>query len=138
MRGSINLIEPIGELTLFTGTPMRGAGWYGPTAGLHSVSIKVSNFTGQISVQASLAANPTAIDWFSVLPNNVLYWQYPRSVVTTNCFGGTGETSTTGFNFVCNAIWVRAIVDRTYLGYTSSIPQQVCSLGSVDSILLNY
>jgi len=138
MRASINLIEPIGELSLFTGTPMRAAGWYGPTMGLHSVAIKVSNFTGQISVQASLALSPTTNDWFSVLPENVSYWQYPRSSVNTKCYGGTGETSTTGFNFICNAIWVRAIVDRTYLSYPIANTQQVFCLGTVDSILLNY
>jgi hypothetical protein len=137
MRSSLNLLSPMGEAVNLTGDPVRGAGWYGPNTGLHSVAIRVLNFQGRISVQASLAASPSELDWFSVLPNNVLYWQYPTAGYILKPSQG-GETSNIGFNFTCNVIWVRAIVDRTYFTAITETPIQASLLGTVDSILLNY
>lgn len=137
MRSSLSLLEPLGEVNSVIGSPVRGAGWYGPNSGLHSVSIKVLNFQGRISVQASLAGLPGTHDWFSVLPDGVDFWQYPRptSAMTTTT---AGETSARGFNFVANVVWVRAVVDRSYLVSTGAAPMQTAYLGTVDSILLNY
>jgi hypothetical protein len=135
MLCSFSLLDPMGEFISVVGNPVRAAGWYGPTAGLHSVSIRVLNFQGRVSVQATLALIPNDNDWFSVLPEGAVYWQYPRPgfiVQPPSC----GETSNIGFNFTCNAIWVRAKVDRSYFA-TGETPLQLQSLGNVDSILVN-
>ena len=126
----------MGEVVSVIGTPVRGAGWYGPTGGLHSVSIRVLNFQGRISLQASVVPIPTDADWFSVLPDAAAYWQYPRPgfVAQGPC---SGETSNVGFNFGVNAIWVRATVDRSYFA-TGETPPMLQYVGVVDSILLNY
>jgi hypothetical protein len=128
----------MGEVSTVTGNPVRGAGWYGPNTGLHSVSIRALNFQGRVSIQASLAASPGINDWFSVLPDSAAFWQYPRvGYLLTG--PNTGETSNVGFNFSCNVIWVRAIVDRSYLVYTpTETPCQLSYLGVIDNILLNY
>lgn len=135
MRASLSLVEPLGEASTVIGNPVPGAGWYGPNSGLHSVSIKVLNFRGRISIQASLSASPESNDWFSVLPDSLPYWEYPRS--GTTIVGGMGETSIAGFNFIANIVWVRVIVDRTYLMPSTAL-NQGGYLGTVDSILLNY
>lgn len=138
MRGSLSLLEPMGEVSTVTGEPVRGAGWYGPNSGLHSVAIRALNFQGRVSVQASLAASPRPSDWFSVLPNAEPYWQYPR-IGYLIAGPNTGETSTLGFNFSANVVWVRAVVDRSYLVYAfTETPLQLSYLGVIDSILLNY
>jgi hypothetical protein len=137
MRRSLNLLDPMGEVISVVGHPVPAAGWYGPNTGLHSVSIRALNFQGRVSVQASLALTPLDTDWFSVLPDEVAYWQYPRLgyiVQTPN----TGETSNIGFNFTCNAIWVRATVDRSYFLYPSEAPTMLQYVGVIDCILINY
>ncbi len=137
MYTSLNLLDPMKEVISVTGPLVRGAGWYGPTNGLHTVAIKVQNFTGRVSVQATIATNPITSDWFTVLPNNIPYIQYPQPgyiVISPS----TGETSTYGFNFTCSAVWVRAIVDRSYFLPSTVTPMFISLFGLVDSILLKY
>lgn len=137
MRESLNLLPLMGEVDSITGDPTRGAGWYGPNSGLHSVAIRVLNFQGRVRVQATLAMIPGDNDWFSVLPNGVAYWQYPRPGFVIG-LPSTGETSNVGFNFSYNVVWVRATVDRSYLIPPTQTPLQFSYLGIVDCILLNY
>lgn len=137
MRESLNLLAPMGEVISVTGDPVRGAGWYGPNTGLHSVAIRVLNFQGRVSVQATLAAAPGDSDWFSVLPGAAPYLQYPRPGILVT-LPSSGETSNFGFNFTSNVVWVRALVDRSYMAYPTQTPLQFSYLGIVDCILLNY
>lgn len=134
---SLNMLEPMDEVISVTGTPVRGAGWYGPTYGLHTVVIQVQNFQGRISIQAALTADPIDSDWFSVLPGNVAYIQYPQRnyIVGTP---ETGESSNYGFSFFSNVVWLRAIVDRSYLIPTFAYPACIGAYGLVNYILLNY
>jgi hypothetical protein len=129
MRRSLILLDALGADASAVGQPVRAAGWYGPNNGLHSVSIRVLNFRGRVCVQASLAVTPGDLDWVSVLPDGADYLEYPQ--------GGfnDAETSMVGFNFLLNALWVRAGVDRSYL---PSPTGSVSDYGIVDSILLNY
>lgn len=68
MYKSLHLLAPPGEVITLVGDNVRGAGWYGSTTGLHTIAIRVLNFQGQVSVEASIATLPTASDWYSVLP----------------------------------------------------------------------
>jgi hypothetical protein len=47
-----------------------------------------------------------------------------------------GETSTTGFNYLGNVLWLRAVVDRDYL-LAFPMPNQIGGLGLLD-ILVNF
>lgn len=134
---SLPLIDTFGEVESLTSEPVRAAGWYGSTQGLHTVSIRVLNFQGRISIQGTLAVAPTDDDWFSVMPDNVPYYQYPTSSVIVDV-AYTGETSMKGFNYNGNIVWMRAVIDRSYLGHNFFTPCQYGMLGTVDSILLNY
>ena len=138
---SLHMLPPLGETINLSGAPVRGAAWYGHTNGLHSVAIRVSNFQGRIKVQASIAITPSDDDWYSVLPNNAEFWQYPHRdyVVPPNA---RGETSTLGFNFTTAAVWVRAAVERDYLIFDNNAPMQVAlrllEMGTVHYVLVNY
>ena len=134
---SLNLIPPMGEVITLTGDAVRGAGWYGHTTGLHTVAIRVTNFQGRISVQAAIATTPEESDWYSVLPEGAPYIQYPHQgyiIPPPN----SGETSTLGFNFTTNAVWLRAIVDRAYLIPNLATPCQISGYGTVAYVLVNY
>lgn len=137
MDTSLHLLPPLGETINLQGDPLRGAGWYGHTNGLHTVAIRVTNFQGRIIVQASIVTDPTDDDWFSVLPDAVPYLQYPqRGYVPV--LNHPGETSTIGFNITTNAVWLRASVDRDYLIPSLATPQQIMAYGTVDYVLVNY
>jgi hypothetical protein len=144
MYTSLNLLPALkSEVLTVTGEPIRGAGWYGPTNGIHSIAIKVQNFMGRVNVQATIATNPAETDWFNVIPNpldptTILpYIQYPQPgyvVVSPQ----TGETSTYGFTFTANAVWVRATMDKSY--FLPSLASQlfIATFGMVEYVLLKY
>lgn len=88
----------------YTGDRARGDGFYGYSDGLHTVSFHVSNFTGRIWLQATLLENPTEDDWFNLaLTTSTEYLQLNAS------------STTQGATFTGNFVYVRAVVDRTYL-----------------------
>jgi hypothetical protein len=138
MINSLNLIDRMDEVINVIGNPVKGAGWYGPTTGIHTVAISVQNFRGRISIQASIVNTPSSdSDWFSVLPGNVDYIEHPQNSFVVKQ-PKTGETSTFGFTFISNVIWVRALVMRDYIIPVYSKPSYIGTFGLVNSILLNY
>lgn len=134
---SLNLLPPVGETISLTGDPVRGAGWYGHNTGLHTVAIRVMNFQGRLAVQASIAMTPTEADWYSVLPDAAPYIEYPQLsyVLPPNNYG---ESSVMSFNFVSNAVWLRASVDRSYLPSSLIPPLIFTEYGTVNYVMVNY
>jgi hypothetical protein len=137
MFTSVNLLLLDQETLTFTGKPVRAAGWYGHTNGLHTISMSVQNFTGRISIQAAVTTNPVTSDWFSILPGNVPYLQFPQANYVVQS-PATGQTSTTGFSFASNVVWVQATVDRSYFLSPFTTPAYIGCFGLVEHILLNY
>ena len=101
------------ELT-YTGDKVKGDGYYGYADGLHTMSFHFKNFKGRIFVQATLVAEPTEDDWFPIqLDTNTNYYEY-----------NTQTSGTVGTTFQGNFVWIRAKIDRDYLGdaeYDSTI-----------------
>jgi hypothetical protein len=101
------------ELT-YTSDKVKGDGYYGYADGLHTMSFHFKDFKGRIFVQATLVAEPTEDDWFSIqLDTNTDYYEY-----------NTQTSGTVGTTFQGNFVWIRAKVDRDYLGdseYDSAI-----------------
>lgn len=101
------------ELT-YTSDKVQGDGYYGYADGLHTMSFHFKDFKGRIFVQATLVAEPTEDDWFSIqLDTNTDYYEY-----------NTQTSGTVGTTFQGNFVWIRAKVDRDYLGdseYDSAI-----------------
>jgi hypothetical protein len=111
---SIPSITYSGEGTLtFKSQPEKGAGYYGASAGFHTVSYTVTpNFVGTLTTQATLATTPTEADWFNVDNSTVIYPDLPAPIATT----------TTNFvNFTGNFVWVRALVQRNPLMPNGSV-----------------
>ena len=101
------------ELT-YTSDKVKGDGYYGYADGLHTMSFHFKNFKGRIFVQATLVAEPTEDDWFPIqLDTNTNYYEY-----------NTQTSWTVGTTFQGNFVWIRAKIDRDYLGdaeYDSTI-----------------
>lgn len=85
-----------GDSTLQTveGTAFKGDGYYSRADGFHTVQINVTGFVGTVTIQATLATNPNADDWFSIVTH-------------------TESTGSFLHNFTGNYVWVRAKVEYT-------------------------
>lgn len=126
MKSSELLLSNTSNQISVVGDKIRADGWYGSKDGLHTIQITTSNFRGRISIQASLATNPTEDDWFYInLSGTQIHLIY-------DC----AESSTKAYNFTGNFVWVRAKIDRDNLGYTPT-PEQLVNLGIVTRIILN-
>lgn len=79
-----------------TGDKLQGDGYYGRSDGLHTVQHSVSDFTGTIEIQATLAVDPSESDWFTVLS-----------------FLLDDTTQTSINSFTGNYVWIRATVEYT-------------------------
>lgn len=79
-----------------TGDKYKGDGYYGRSDGLHTVQYSYTEFTGLISIQATLAIDPVEEDWFTVHTNAL-----------------TQDSDSEIHNFTGNYVWIRASVIYT-------------------------
>jgi hypothetical protein len=95
--------------------PVKGDGYYGASDGLHTVMYTLDiNFIGTVTMQASLASQPTEADWFELSNVSSSY----------NDMSNLQSTQIDYYNFTGNFVWVRGVV--TIEG------------GTVNSILYNH
>jgi hypothetical protein len=88
---------------LFKSLQEKGDGYYGAADGLHTVTYTITpNFSGTLTMQATLATAPVELDWFEVNNTKVEY-NYP--IVPAS-------TTTNYVNFTGNFVWTRAVVHR--------------------------
>lgn len=85
------------DSTYSYGGKYPGAGYHKKSNPIHTVVYQVTDFVGTIKIQATLALDPAASDWFDV----------------DNTTIGLGEdssawTSASTFNFSGNFVWIRA------------------------------
>lgn len=78
------------------GAKEKADGYYGYTDGLHTVAYTLNAFVGTVKIQGTLVTSPAASDWFDIDGTTATY--------------GAAETSTKGYNFTGNFVWVRAVV----------------------------
>ena len=83
---------------VYTSERIKGDGYFSGSDGLHTVGYSASNiFQGTITMQATLASEPGATDWFDVVGTSVTY--------TSN---DTRTNNTMDiYNFTGNFVWVR-------------------------------
>jgi len=113
----------------------KGAGYSNTIGCNHTVSISVINFIGRVYIQGSLASQPGPMDWFPInLIGDVPFVQFPQNPAAPTG-QGNGDTGVVAFSFSGNYIWLRAVVDRSYLIPPPTDPALV---GAVRYILLNY
>lgn len=92
------------------GEKYKGAGYYGMGDGFHSVQIQVTDFSGIISIQGTLATNPTDSDWVDVLLND--------SITSLQL---SAESHNQVYNFIGNFVWVRANISSWTDGHINRI-----------------
>lgn len=109
------------------GDPIRADGWWGNTDGLHTVSVKVSNFKGFFKLEGTLSMNPTENDWFPIYLN--------ANSTSCPCIEYDYETSVKAFTFVGNFVFLRARLVREQVDPPLE-PSVIQTLGTIDKVLL--
>jgi len=117
-----------------TGEKHTGDGYYGRSDGFHTVQINVTSFTGDISMEGTLAVEPTENDYFPITLSKETAVAgtvdttgaiSTGSVATVTSAAFNDETTSVSYNFTGNYVWVRAKASNW-------------TTGSIDSILLNH
>ncbi|ASV44735.1 hypothetical protein FDI40_gp290 [Agrobacterium phage Atu_ph07] len=115
---SVTILDDTNDRLNVTGEAFQADGWYGYSDGLHTISIHVQNFSGRVYIEVSLADSPTEEDWVKVnLRHDTKYIQFPLFPSDPTGYMG-GDTRVMGVSFKVNALWIRAVVDRSYLPNT--------------------
>jgi hypothetical protein len=102
--------EADSTLTVLTTDKVKGDGYYKGGDGLHTVHYSITDFSGTVKMQASLATSPASADWFDIAGTT-----YTTSPDTDTDFVA---------NFTGNFVWLRAVAT-----YTN---------GRINSIKVNY
>ena len=110
-----------GTTTTVFGEKFQADGYYGFTDGLHTVAFYLSNFTGQVGIQGSLAKDPKDSDWANLT----------LSGPTTDYNDSTGGTTkVVAYNFTGNFTYIRAFVEFDSTDTNGD--------GSVSKVLYNF
>lgn len=126
-----SVVYPISTTTAqtFISDPVKAANYYGINNSVQTVELKMTDFVGTITVQATLATSPIENDWFSV---NLLSEEF--SIDTTGLVSrakkkevsySTAFSDTQIYNFEGNFVWLRAKIS----GFTE---------GTVNGVTINY
>lgn len=103
------------ETMVYYSDKVQGDGYFGGSDGVHTVMYTAtSDFQGSVSMQASLASEPTSNDWFTVNDTTVTYTALDSRTSFTVDY----------FNFTGNFVWVRGVVS--------------INAGAVESIQYNH
>ena len=94
-----------------TGEKYKGDGYYGRSDGFHTVQYSLDGFIGSVNIQATLAIEPTADDWFTLSGTNLT-----SADDSSNFANGSFM-----YNFTGNYVWVRAVVSSWTDGTVNSI-----------------
>lgn len=94
-----------------TGEKFKADGYYSRADGFHTVQYSFNGFIGEVYMQATLATDPVAGDWFTI-PN------------TSHVSSSTEDANSSGafvYNFSGNYVWVRAIITNWTDGTVKSV-----------------
>lgn len=134
---SIVLLGDTGNNLVVVGDPVRADAFTGDAGGLHTIYIQLSNFTGRLYLEATLATEPTDEDWFTInLTGGTGYVEYP--LIPNAPTGTSGDTGSDAYSFIGNLTYVRARIDKSYVVPVPTTDPEKAQLGSITKILLNH
>jgi hypothetical protein len=99
----------------FTSFKEQGAGYYGTTNGLHSLTVNTTpSFLGTATVQATLTTEPTESDWFEVNDAKFTYTTTSTGYMPSILMGANPEgpnPRTDYVNITGQFTWLRTVVE---------------------------
>lgn len=117
--------------TTYTSDKAKADGYYKGGDGYHTMAFKLSDFVGKLTVQGTLATEPTADDWFDIEllnPNSLSIYSVDATgavdvgvEITELDYTDAGTTISKMYNFTGNFVWVRVKVDSFVQGTINHI-----------------
>lgn len=140
-RKSILILKNTGKLYNVVGDKVRADSYFGMTDGLHTVQASFKNFTGGFGIQGTLSLNPRDEDWFWIELKHIVdfdqepFVKFPRNPLAPTGSGGTGashigDTREMAWTFRGNFTFIRAVVIRDYMNFTSA-DQYITTAGNI-------
>ena len=140
-RRNATILTSTGNEMNATGLSVKADSYYGYTDGFHTIQAVYDNFVGRFRIQATLSLDPTEADWFDINLNanrNVSssspYVQFPLNPADPS--GQIGDDTTMAFTFVGNFVYLRVVLDRSYIIEPGELAA-VTNLGNIDRVLLS-
>lgn len=138
-RKSIVMMENTGRAHSLVGRAVRADGYFGHNDGVHTVQVIYSNFTGAFGLQGTLEIDPKESDWFFINLNSRSaiaspFIRYPFTPGAPT--GPSGDTGTMAFTFTGNFVYLRAVLDRSYLIEPAPL-EDTSGFGQIDRVLLS-
>jgi hypothetical protein len=107
-------LYPIGSTGTksFISSPEQGAGYYGTTTGLHTLTLNTTpTFVGTATIQATLSVDPQETDWFNVDNAEFTYTTSSPSYIEPTRVGAlSGPIRTDHIIFKGQFTWLRSVV----------------------------
>jgi len=125
------LLSNVGPVRYFVGKPVKASGFLGHTIGRQTLVMRLSNFKGRITIQATLEPEPQETDWFPVILDTNEFIEFP-TIELPYLPGRT--TGTFGYMFRGNYVWLRAIIDRRHFTEENFTETQLDAFGGVENI----
>ncbi len=95
-------------------TEAKADSYYGYTDGLHTLQVTYDQFVGRLRVQATLSLNPTATDWFDILPTSTAGTAFnPAGFVQFNANDPADRSE--AYTFQGNFTFIRVYLDRSHV-----------------------
>jgi hypothetical protein len=114
-RRSTVIMDATGTNMNAFSTETKADSYYGYTDGLHTLQVTYDQFVGRLRVQATLSLNPTATDWFDILPTATAGRSFnPAGFVQFNANDPADRSE--AYTFQGNFTFIRVYMDRAHVG----------------------
>lgn len=136
------MMSNTGESWNLVGDKVRGDSWFNSTDGIHTVSISYYNFVGGFKLQGTLSLTPQETDWFDIFLEfhgstyGGALLKYPKTPGSPTG-QGAGDTGIDAFTFIGNFTFLRAVLNRDFLGPMPVRQDQISGFGTIDQVLLS-
>lgn len=135
MPESVTLLPSTTGLVNVVGEAVAADGWHGHVDGLHTVAFYLQNFKGRVLLQGTIALEPQEQDWFPIYLSTTPHLEFPKQpAAPTGQF--SGDTGVEMVTFRANVVWLRVIVDRSYLPDPVHDAEHIGQLGVLRKVVL--
>lgn len=132
-RRSVTILSATGiEMNKYS-TVVKGDSYYGYTDGFHTIQVIYNQFVGRLRLQATLSLDPTASDWFDVVPSNTLGTSFNEAgFVQFNA--NDPAAGSEAYSFSGNFTFIRVYMDREHVGDGTTYDP---SYGQISRVILS-
>ncbi len=132
-RRSVTILSATGTEMNKYSIEVKGDSYYGYTDGFHTIQVIYNQFVGRLRLQATLSLDPTAGDWFDVIPSTTLGTSFNEAGFVQFNANDPAEGSE-AYSFSGNFTFIRVYMDREHVGDGATYDS---SYGQISRVILS-